>query len=76
MGILQPLYKSQPVITVDSLTKLKDALENNSHQAELFLNALFINTHDAIQKILIQDICKQRGYKLFEPVEDPPKSYA
>lgn len=66
MAEVKTLFKGTPVMTTSSLNKLREMKEED-------LVTLYIHTNDTVQMILIEEICKLKGYTLPEIMEEPPR---
>lgn len=74
MGELKPLHKSQPIISPQSINRLKDAMLVN--QDKDFLYALWCESYDPIQMCLINEVARLKGYVFEYFEEDDPKRTA
>jgi hypothetical protein len=68
----EQLRKGIPMLSSESLIKLDETLKTNSANTEELLVALYYHTHDPVQMILIEEICRIRGFVLEVEVTDPP----
>lgn len=65
--MIVPIKKGMPVVTVNSLEKIR-TLDPE------YLRKLYNHTNDPVQKVLIEEIYKLKGYAdpFVPPVDEPP----
>lgn len=73
--MLKPLVKGMPILTMSSVMKLKKAFEDNEESLEATLQKIYNVTNDILQQLLIEELCKAKGFTLV-PFTEEPKTQA
>lgn len=64
---VKKLFKDGKIMTAGANQKLEEILtRGDSDEAAAIINALYINTNDAVTKILIREVARLKGILLFE----------